>query len=392
MTSSVFVRDRFTWLAYFMLAYYAYMQATLGPLVPFLRAELDFNYTISGFYVGAYALGMIIAGLTADRMVLRFGRPWLFWGGGAGMAFGSVLLMIGRDTRFTILSTFIMAVIGSYLLVMIQAALSDHHGEKRSYALTEVNVFAVVGATAAPLLVGLGEAQGWTWRLSPLVGIAAWGLAFIWTRRIPIPATRLPRKVEVTEKPGKLPRAYWGYWLVIVISVSIEWCMIFWASTYMEKVVGLDKAIAATSLSLFTLAQVVGRAAGSGLTRRYPTHNLLLLAGAIVVVGFPLFWLGRTPVVNATGLFLCGLGVANLFPLTLSAASAVGTANPNAASGRMTFGAGLAILVAPQILGTLADQIGIQSAYGLVAPLAIGVIAVTWYANRLVVKDRLRPP
>lgn len=34
---SAFVRDRFTWLAYIMLGYFAYLQAALGPALPFLR-------------------------------------------------------------------------------------------------------------------------------------------------------------------------------------------------------------------------------------------------------------------------------------------------------------------------------------------------------------------
>ena len=42
-----FTRDRFTWLAYLALAYFAYVQATLGPLMPFLRDELGMSYTVS---------------------------------------------------------------------------------------------------------------------------------------------------------------------------------------------------------------------------------------------------------------------------------------------------------------------------------------------------------
>ena len=158
--------------------------------------------------------------------------------------------------------------------------------------------------------------------------------------------------------------------------------MIFWASTYMEKVAGLSKELAATSVALFTIAQVIGRASGSRLTRRYRPANLLLFAGAIIIVGFPLFWLGRTPFINALGLFLCGLGVANLYPLTLTLASAVGITNPDAASGYTSMSSGLAILIVPQVLGIVADQTSIQTAYGIVAPLALAIIGVTLYANR----------
>jgi fucose permease len=403
-----FIRDRFTWVAYFMLGYYAYMQAALGPLIPFLRDELHFNYTVSGFYVSAFALGMIIAGLTADRLARRFGRPLLFWGGGAGMGISAICLILGQSTEITIGCTFLMALIGSYLLIMIQATLSDRHGEKRAYALTESNVIAVLAASAAPLLVGVGQAQGWGWRLSLIVGAAAWGLVFIWmwrritlpgaVRHIPSPLTPLPQREgnstvsgTLSEAEGrtssKLPRVFWAYWLVIFFGVAIEWCMIFWSSTYMETVAGLSKEAAATSVSLFILAQVVGRAAGSGLTRRFPSGGLLLVAGMIVLAGFPLYWLGRTPVLNAAGLFLCGLGVANLFPLTLTMASTVGIGNPNAASARISFGSGMAILIAPQILGTVADRTGIFAAYGVVAPFVFAVIGMTWYANRLAHAD-----
>ena len=386
--SQPFVRDRFTWLAYLLLAYYAYLQATLGPLVPFLRDELHFNYTVSALYVSVYAIGMATAGLTGSKLARRLGRPFLFWGGGLGMAIGAILLSLGRSPEITIACTLFMALLGSYLLVMIQSTLSDRHGANRAFALTEVNVFAVIGASAAPLLVAFGEEHGMTWRLALYIGVIVWILLALWARkRIELPSS--PIAAPTSSQPAlkstrtrSLPRIFWAYAMVVFFSVSVEWCMLFWASTYMETVVGLSKELAATSVALFTIAQVVGRAAGSWLTRRYAPGILLLIAGAIIIIGFPLFWLGRTPLANALGLFLCGLGVANLYPLTLTLASGVGVANPDAASGYISMSSGVAILITPQILGIAADRVGIQSAYGIVAPLAIAIIAVTLYANR----------
>ena len=44
-----FFRNRLTWLAYAMLAYIGFTQSMLGPLMPFLRSELQLNYTLGGF-------------------------------------------------------------------------------------------------------------------------------------------------------------------------------------------------------------------------------------------------------------------------------------------------------------------------------------------------------
>src|SRR6185503_2982221 len=96
-----FVRDRFTWLAYFMLAYFTFTQAALGPLMPFLRTELNLSYTVTGFHLSAFALGMVLAGLTADRLAQSWGRWLVFWGGGIGMALGALGLILSHQAILT---------------------------------------------------------------------------------------------------------------------------------------------------------------------------------------------------------------------------------------------------------------------------------------------------
>ena len=46
-----FRRDRLTWLAYALLAWFAYLQAAPGLVVPYLREELDIGYTTGGLHV-----------------------------------------------------------------------------------------------------------------------------------------------------------------------------------------------------------------------------------------------------------------------------------------------------------------------------------------------------
>ena len=278
-----------------MLAYYAYILGALGPIVPFLRNELSINYTVSAFYITAFAAGMVIAGVTNAWMAKRFGRPALFWGGGFLMAVSSVVLTLGRSAEVGIASVFVCGLLGSYLLVTVQSTLSQLHGNNRAFALTEANVFAVLASTAAPIAIGIGETQGWTWRFSIYVGVVIWGLVFIWTRRrIALPVVRQadPIAHPTSAKHGKLPRAFWAYWVVVFFAVAIEWCIVFWASTYMETVAGLSKEAAASSVALFTMGQFIGRASGSWLTRRYASGKLILIAGAIVL-------LRATPAANA---------------------------------------------------------------------------------------------
>src|SRR5262245_28289090 len=126
---SSFIRDRFTWLAYLMLGYYAYMQAATGPLMTYLGDELQLTYVQRGLHFSAFALGMVLAGLTADRLAQHWGRRPIFWVGGFGMGVSTLFLVLGQTSVATITGTLLMGYIGSWTLVMIQAALADKHGE-----------------------------------------------------------------------------------------------------------------------------------------------------------------------------------------------------------------------------------------------------------------------
>ncbi len=381
-TASAFVRDRLTWMAYFMLAYYAFTQAALGPLMPFLRSELHLSYTVTGFHLSAFALGMIVAGLTTDRLAQRWGRWVVFWGGGLGMALGAVGLILSSQAMLTIASIFGMGFLGTLFLVLIQTILSDRHGEQRVIALTESNVGASISASLAPVVVGSLERLNLGWRGALLLAILAFGVLALSFRRESFPEAK--RAASYSQAPGQpLPLVFWAYWFVVCLGVSIEWCLIFWGADFLEKVIGLSQVNAATMMSVFFVAMVLGRFAGSRLSRVIPGATLLLIATGITVLGFPLFWLVRLAPLNLAGLFIAGLGVANLFPLTLSAALSTVPQQADAASARVSLAGGLAILIAPLILGWTADQLSIQNAYGIVAVLALIAAGVTFWANRL---------
>lgn len=389
LITNPFVRDRFTWLAYLMLAYFAYLQAALGPLMPFLRAELSLSYTVAGLHPSAFALGMILTGLIGDHLAQHWERRFIFWSGGAGMAVGALCLASSSHVILTITGALIMGTLGSLLLVTIQATLSDRHGEQRAIALTESNVAASISASLAPMFVGGFQWVGIGWRGALFLAVVI--LALIATKFHSEPLPEAPQAVRNRPSPARqvLPVSFWAYWAVICLGVSVEWCLIFWGADFLENSVGLSKVNAATMMSIFFLAMVLGRIVGSRLTRVAPGETLLLIAFGITLIGFPIFWLGPIAPLNIAGLFVAGLGVANLFPLTLSVAVGVAPRQADAASSRISLGIGLAILVAPLSLGWVADQLDIQNAYGLVVLLLVIAALVTFFANRLAVRQEI---
>ncbi len=366
-----------------MLAYYSFSLTILGPLMPFLRAELKLSYTVAGLHLSAFALGMVLAGLSADRLSHRWGRRLVFWGGGAGMAFGAVALALSGHPALTICSTWLMGFLGSLLLVMIQTTLSDRHGEQRAIAISESNVGASLTASLAPLVVGGLQATFIGWRGALFVALATLVLLALSFYQAAIPEAKLSQGQRSAPGSRPLPPVFWAYWIVNFIGVSMEWCLIFWGADFLEKVIGLSQINAVTLMSVFLGAMVLGRFTGSRFSRVMPSARLLLGAMVIIIIGFPLFWLARLAPLSIAGLFVAGFGVANLYPFTLSTAISVAPQQVDQASARISMGSGLAILVAPLLLGWVADQLGIFNAYGIVAGLALIAIVVATAANRI---------
>lgn len=379
-------RDHVTWLAYFMLAYIAISQSILGPLMPFLRSELTLSYTQGGLLPSAVATGLIFSGLGSDRLARRLSRRVVFWGGSLGLLLSVILLARGHTFEAIFFAALFMGFNSSLTQVMIQALLSDRHGERRSVAFTEANVAASLSTTLTPLIIGGMPLLGLDWRLIPMLPFLVLACLGIFFHRVVIPDGKMTR-VESRSVPARLPFTFWIYWLALFLVVAIEMALAAWATDFLANVLGLGRTNAALAYGAFPAAMLTGRIIGSRLTQRWPSQVLLPTALTITLIGFPIFWLARVAPFNILGLFIAGLGIANLYPLTLSIAVGMAADQSNQASARASLAVGTALLGVPLLLGWLSDQIGIQIAFGIVVlltMLALGMVI----NNRLLLKKR----
>src|SRR3954452_160033 len=97
-----FTRDRLTWVAYALLAWFAYLQAAPGLIVSQLRDEFGLSHTTGGLHVAAFAGGAVVAGLVSGPLERLIGRRALFWSSAGAMAAGAVGLCAGRGAVATI--------------------------------------------------------------------------------------------------------------------------------------------------------------------------------------------------------------------------------------------------------------------------------------------------
>src|SRR3954447_24146575 len=370
-----FRRDRLTWTAYVVLAWFAYLQAAPGLVIAHLRDELHLSYSTGGLHVAAFATGSLVAGLVSGRLERAIGRRALFWSAAALMAAGAVGLTAGRVAAATVGSVLAMGLGGGLLLVTIQAALADHHGERRAGALNEEHVAASLAYLVLIGVLSLTAVLQAGWRVALLASLGVPALAWWSNRRLAIDA---PVRSRVAH--GRLPGVFWIAAAMLFCTTAAEWCVTAWGATFVEDAAGVSADTAVALMAGYFGGVVIGRTLGSRLARpqdaarlrgRGPAR-LLGLALVLTAVGFAVLWPSTAPAQALAGLALLGVGLGNLFPMGVSVTVALAPERAVLPSGRAVVTTSFAVVLAPLTVGTLADATSLTAALGVV-PVALAL-------------------
>jgi MFS family permease len=376
-----FRRDRLTWIAYVMLAWFAYLQAAPGLVIVHLRDELNLSYSTGGLHVAAFAAGSMVAGVISARLERVLGRRTLLWSAAALMGAGAIGLTAGPIAAVTVGSMLVMGVGGGLLLATIQAALADHHGERRTVALAEANVAASLAYVALIGVLSLTAALHAGWRVALLASLAVPALAWLSNRRLVINSPPHSRGAR-----GRLPGVFWIAAAMLFCTTAAEWCITAWGASFVEDAAEVSADTSVTLMAGYFGGVVAGRTLGSRLARRHNPAGLLALALAVTTAGFAILWPSTGPAQALVGLSLLGLGLGNLYPMGTSVAVAVAPERAMLASGRTVMMSAFAVMLAPLTVGALADATSLKAALGVV-PVFLALAA----AGLMVVR-RARSP
>src|SRR3954464_8525691 len=370
-----FHRDRLTWVAYVVLAWFAYLQAAPGLVIAHLREELGLSYSTGGLHVAAFAAGSMVAGVTSARLEHALGRRALLWSAAALMGAGAIGLTAGRIAEVTVGSVLGMGLGGGVLLVTIQAALADHHGDRRAVALTEANVAASIAYVVLIGVLSVTAALHAGWRVALLASLVVPVLTWWRNRRLAIdtpPPSRVAR--------GRLPGVFWVAAAMLFCTTAAEWCITAWGATFVEDAAGVWCRTAVALMAGYFGGVVAGRTLGSQLSRPPSPARLLALSRASSRSGFASAAPATAPAQALIGLGVIGTGLGNLFPMGLSVTVGLAPGRAVVASGGAGGMQSFAVLLAPLAVGTVADARSLTAALGVVPILlafaAAGLVLV----------------
>jgi MFS family permease len=306
----------------------------------------------------------------SPRLERGLGRGRLLWSAAAVMAAGAAVLTLGRVAEVTVGAVLVMGLGGGLVLATGQAALADHHGERRTVALAEANLAASLAYLVLIGLLSVAAAVHAGWRLALLAAVPVPALAWWRNRRLAIEAPPPSPGAR-----GRLPGVFWIAGAMLVCTGAAEWCITAWGASFVEGAAGVSADGAVALMAAYFTGVLAGRVLSSRLARRYRPDTLLAFSLALAGAGFVVLWPSTAPAQALVGLLLLGVGLGNLFPMGISVAVALAPGRAVLASGRAVASTSLAVLLAPLAVGALADATSLKAAVGVV-PVALVLAAV----------------
>ena len=365
-----FKRDRFFWIVATQTAIVNFYLGGFGPAQSLLRADQGTSLTIAGLHGTAMGVASIAAGYANPRLVHRFGRERLSWIGLLIFASGLAIFVASPPVYMTLPATLITGFGTSIIINTMLTAMSHHYGKAAEVAIPQANGIASVGFVTGTALIGtIAIAFPHLWRLGLLLALPV-AIALFIVGRDKSDDVHVPD--ESGPQSGKLSRTFWIAWIGFVACISSEFATSFWSAALLRDRVGSTAAISTVAIVALGTGMGIGRWYGGLVLHNLKLDTQLLTIIAIQFVGFVSFWLSHNMFISLASLFTVGLGVSMQFALASIRLISFSDGRPDLAIGRSSLAAGIAIAVAPFLLGVFGDSFGISRAY-IMVPVLIAI-------------------
>lgn len=168
--------------------------------------------------------------------------------------------------------------------------------------------------------------------------------------------------------------------LLVVVTLPamvLEGAGFDWSAIYMRNVFDASPFMGGVAVATGAAAQAVTRYFVDPFVERHSPVLVVRCLLSVLAIGCVLVYLTATPGLSLFGFALMGVGSSAIFPLAMSAAAQRSDRPSHANVAALAQTAFVSFLLAPPLLGFVAQHFGIQWAFGVALPLVALSLAVS---------------
>lgn len=347
--------------------------------------------------VGEGALGLALIGVASGTMIsLTFGAPLIERVGHRRILVGLLPLLpvfyaLAAHAPTPLLMFICLFPAGILVgavevVVNLEADRAEHQSGRRlmnrSHAFWSLGFFSA--AALGALMAWLGVSP--QWHLAGVVLLSLLGTALWLGRFDPAPLRAADHQhADVAAPRFATPTpAILALLLVTLPAMLLEGAGIDWSAIYMRNVFDSSAFVGGVAVAMGAGAQAVTRYFADHFVERHSPVRVGRVLLSVLAVGCALVFASPAPWVSLLGFALMGVGTSAIFPLAMSVA-AQRTDRPSSANvASLAQTAFVTFLLAPPLLGYVAQQFGIRWSFGIGLPL---VLVSLWLSSALGASD-----
>ena len=369
-------RDSLFWTVAGQATILNFFLGGFGPSQPLLREEQGTSLTVAGLHGTMMGIAAIIAGFIHPKLNHKYGRRNTSWLGLLIFTIGLPFFALGPSVQITLPAVLFSCVGFNFVILNMVTLLSHHYPETPDLAVSQSNGINAVGFVFGTVLVGTLASIGISWRAGLLLCIpAAFSLYFYGRDKIID-----NHNSDAPRQSGKLSIKFWIAWFGFFTTISSEFSTSFWSAALLSDRTGATAAFSTLCVAALGTGFGIGRWFIPIWMRKTTLDVRLKTILTIQFISFMLFWLSHNLVFSLVMLLFVGIGISGQFPMTTVRLIKLSDGKPDLAMGKSAYAAGLAIALAPFLLGFFGDHIGISKAYLMVPvliALSFGAILLT---------------
>lgn len=339
--------------------------ACWAPLVPLAKERLAIDDATLGLLLLCLGLGSVGAMQLAGPLTSKHGaRPAILIGG-----IGQALLLPFLAFAPTLPTMAAALLLFGAFLGVIEVGMNVHAVEVEKRATRPLmsgfhGLFSVggfIGATMLTIVLSIG--------VSPAAGAVAASALMI--AALALAAPRLIATPQVEDTPlFVVPR---GVVVLLAALAAItfltEGAMLDWGALLLSGKGLLPVAQAGLGYSVFAVAMTAGRLSGDAVVARLGDRRTMLWGGLLAVIGYAVMLVAPAATIALFGVLLIGLGASNTVPVLFRQAGAQTAMPASLAIASVTTIGYAGILAGPAGIGFVAQRIGLNAAFWLLAAL-----------------------
>lgn len=353
----------------------------IGPMLPILAARWSLTDAQLGSLIFVQFFSSMFGMLASGLSVQRLGYRTTLILGALLMASGMALLANGP----WLLGVIAVSILGiGYGLTSPAGNLrtAEINPEKSASALNVINAVWGIGAMSSPFLVAIAQRDHHPAYF--LYGTAGALLVLLLT-------LLLTRFVPDTHAHVESPLGGKGFWsdsalplicALFFVYVGTETSFGAWIATYARRVDSRAHTLATITPSFYWGALLVGRAIAPIILRFRSAVTIARAGLAIAILGGLAVVAAHEMTLVVVGAVLAGLGLASIFPISVSLLPGWFGASARRASGAVFASGNIGGAVVPWIVGVVSTQAaGLRAAF-LVPLLGVSAMLVFYLTNK----------